>query len=52
MDAMHGLCVTCHEKAVEERPDEVAASLPRCDTCHNVDYAPRVAKLIPTGEEE
>jgi hypothetical protein len=46
-DAMHGLCITCHTRAVEAAPDRVAANLPRCDTCHNIDYAPRVARLAP-----
>jgi hypothetical protein len=51
MDAMHGLCITCHENAVEKSPQQYAENLPRCDTCHNVDYALRVARLVPTGEE-
>jgi hypothetical protein len=52
MDAMHGLCITCHERAEKETPGDVAEHLHRCDACHDVDYAKRVAQLMPTGEEE
>jgi hypothetical protein len=51
-DAMHGLCVACHARAVDTAPDRVAANLPRCDTCHNIDYAMRVARLAPAEGED
>jgi Ni/Fe-hydrogenase subunit HybB-like protein len=35
MDAMHGLCVTCHEQVVREGTVEVAAHFSNCATCHH-----------------
>lgn len=33
MQAMHGLCIPCHEKARKERP-ELGENFARCATCH------------------
>ncbi len=34
MDAMHGLCVTCHEQTVAEGVVKVGEDFARCSTCH------------------
>jgi hypothetical protein len=34
MDAMHGLCVGCHENKILEQPEEYSADFARCDYCH------------------
>jgi hypothetical protein len=35
MDAMHGLCVTCHEQTVAEGLVQVGEDFARCATCHH-----------------
>jgi len=45
--AMHGLCITCHEKYIEESPDEYAAVLARCDNCHDADRALELRLMGP-----
>ena len=48
-DAMHGLCVKCHEKRAKERP-ELGADFGRCATCHEgVDMA-KFKKMEPYNE--
>ena len=37
MDAMHGLCISCHEE-VEEKENKLHHS--RCDTCHRLEIEP------------
>ncbi|MCL5270266.1 MAG: Ni/Fe-hydrogenase cytochrome b subunit [bacterium] len=34
MNAMHDLCVACHELKVKENPNEYPASFAQCDFCH------------------
>lgn len=38
MTAMHGLCITCHERRIKEHPEAYSAQFTRCDNCHNTDY--------------
>jgi Ni/Fe-hydrogenase subunit HybB-like protein len=54
MEAMHGLCVKCHELKVTEEPDEHPAALGRCDTCHDADRELDLQRLAPrpTGRRE
>jgi Ni/Fe-hydrogenase subunit HybB-like protein len=47
MDAMHGLCVECHERAVAESPSEYPADLARCGTCHDPDRREQLRQLEP-----
>ncbi|MFW5951033.1 MAG: NrfD/PsrC family molybdoenzyme membrane anchor subunit [Gemmatimonadota bacterium] len=47
MDAMHGLCVTCHEQAVAEDPGAHPADLARCNTCHNTDLREELRRMQP-----
>lgn len=34
MDAMHGLCIRCHEQLSEEQPETYGTEFGRCDVCH------------------
>ncbi len=47
MEAMHGLCVTCHERSVAESPDEYPADLARCGTCHDPDRRDQLRQMEP-----
>ncbi|HID78157.1 MAG TPA: hypothetical protein EYP56_19460, partial [Planctomycetaceae bacterium] len=47
MDAMHGLCIACHEEQRKESPESYPASLDRCDTCHDADRTRRLILLAP-----
>lgn len=33
-DAMHGLCVRCHEDLSREQPEKYSTEFARCDVCH------------------
>lgn len=33
-DAMHGLCVTCHQQKLVEEPEKYSSNLAECGTCH------------------
>jgi hypothetical protein len=39
VDAMHGLCVSCHRRKIEESPERYSIVLDRCDKCHDADLA-------------
>jgi hypothetical protein len=47
MDAMHGLCVTCHAAKVVEEPDKYPASFPQCANCHRDIDATRLREMEP-----
>ena len=47
MDAMHGLCVECHEREARMAPDQRPEGLDRCMTCHNVDWREDVERMQP-----
>ena len=34
MDAMHGLCIKCHERQVQTDPDTFHRSFAECAYCH------------------
>jgi Ni/Fe-hydrogenase subunit HybB-like protein len=34
MDAMHGLCIRCHEQKAQEDPQRYGPAFGRCDACH------------------
>ena len=44
MDAMHGLCIKCHQKNV---PEPYSALLQRCDNCHDADSAVELSRMAP-----
>ncbi len=50
MDAMHGLCVRCHEQLSVTRPDVYGTEFGRCDVCHrefeDTDHR-RMAPYVP-----
>lgn len=47
MDAMHGLCVTCHEEELADASGEHPEDLARCATCHDPDRRHRLDELRP-----
>jgi len=51
-DAMHGLCITCHERLVDESPNDYAAVLARCDNCHDADRAIKLREMTPGNEDD
>ncbi|MFC1529361.1 cytochrome c3 family protein [Gemmatimonadota bacterium] len=50
MNAMHGLCVTCHERKAREEPGRFAKLLDRCDACHNADYGVMLDEMTPARQ--
>ncbi len=50
MDAMHSLCVDCHEREVMTAPGEHPENLNRCMTCHDVDWRDAVKARMPKRE--
>jgi Ni/Fe-hydrogenase subunit HybB-like protein len=50
MDAMHSLCVKCHEREAMQAPEEHPEDLNRCMTCHDVDWREDVKQLMPRRE--
>jgi hypothetical protein len=51
MDAMHGLCITCHEKSIAQSPEQCTPTLGRCDTCHDADRAAGLRLMTPGGSD-
>jgi Ni/Fe-hydrogenase subunit HybB-like protein len=58
MDAMHGLCIKCHEEKVEQEPATYGAEFARCTSCHRDtdgselrEMAPHVVKEANAGVE-
>ena len=49
MDAMHGLCITCHEDERKKKPDGTPAGLERCGTCHDADRAGQLERMKPSA---
>jgi hypothetical protein len=47
MDAMHGLCVTCHERNVQDSPERYSAELDECAYCHATDRGRQLLELTP-----
>lgn len=35
VDAMHGLCIRCHEQLSQEQPEKYGEHFGRCDVCHH-----------------
>ena len=50
MDAMHSLCVECHEREALTSPSASPENLDRCMTCHDVDWREDVRRLLPQLE--
>ena len=47
MDAMHSLCVECHERESRTATGEHPEDLGRCTTCHDVDWRQDVRERMP-----
>jgi Ni/Fe-hydrogenase subunit HybB-like protein len=47
MDAMHGLCIKCHEEKVEKEPATYGAEFSRCTNCHRDADGSRLRQLAP-----
>jgi hypothetical protein len=47
MDAMHDLCITCHERNVRGFPDRYSPELHQCTYCHAADRGPQLLELTP-----
>ena len=50
MDAMHGLCVTCHRQMVQKSPKEYSPDFARCTTCHRDFDATQLLRMGPYAE--
>jgi len=50
VDAMHSLCVKCHEREEMRAPGEAPEYLNRCMTCHDVDWRDAVEERMPRRE--
>jgi Ni/Fe-hydrogenase subunit HybB-like protein len=50
-EAMHALCVKCHEREALTKPGQVPETLNRCTTCHNVDWREDIRQMIPRREQ-
>lgn len=50
MEAMHGLCINCHDRLSEEQPEKYGDAFGRCDVCHrefqDTDHR-RLAPYVP-----
>lgn len=51
VDAMHGLCVECHEREALKTGEGHPEDLNRCTTCHDVDWREDVRRLMPQRRE-
>jgi hypothetical protein len=47
MDAMHGLCMECHEEKVEKEPVTYGAEFARCTSCHRDADGSRLRQMAP-----
>jgi hypothetical protein len=47
MNALHDLCIKCHEKKVKEAPAQYSPTLARCDTCHDTNRSSELSLLAP-----
>ena len=46
-EAMHGLCIACHRREVQEHPGEYPIAMTRCAWCHDVDRGAELRRLAP-----
>jgi len=51
MDAMHDLCIKCHQRELAESPGRYPAGLDQCQNCHNEDRKHRLQQLEPSRLE-
>ena len=51
LDAMHGLCVRCHEQVLADEPGAHPLTLAECRTCHDADLKRELERLAPQRRE-
>jgi hypothetical protein len=47
MDAMHGLCITCHEQTLAENPEQFDPAFAECANCHRDIDGSRFRQMKP-----
>jgi Ni/Fe-hydrogenase subunit HybB-like protein len=47
MDAMHGLCIRCHEDLAAKEPEKYGKEFARCDVCHRDFEDPEHRRMAP-----
>jgi Ni/Fe-hydrogenase subunit HybB-like protein len=47
VDAMHGLCVGCHEERAKQEPEKHPADFARCRNCHRDEDGAAIDRLAP-----
>lgn len=47
VDAMHGLCISCHQRKLDQSPAEHPGEMDQCRHCHDTDNATRLQQLAP-----
>jgi hypothetical protein len=52
MEAMHELCIRCHERRAVEEPEDFPAVMQECRGCHDADHPQRLDRLTPRAEQE
>jgi Ni/Fe-hydrogenase subunit HybB-like protein len=52
MEAMHELCIRCHERKAVEDPERFPAVMQECRGCHDTDHPQRLDRLTPRVERE
>ncbi len=50
VDAMHGLCVTCHKREVQDSTKVRPEGLDQCRACHDADRRAVLERLVPSRE--
>jgi Ni/Fe-hydrogenase subunit HybB-like protein len=52
MDALHGLCITCHKKKMEEEPQNYRQGFADCATCHRDIDGTFLRRMSPYVEKD
>lgn len=47
MNAMHGLCITCHKQKVDREPDRFRRAFAECGTCHRGIDGAELRRMTP-----
>ncbi len=47
MDAMHGLCIRCHQDLADRQPQKYGKDFARCDVCHRDFEDPEHRRMAP-----
>jgi hypothetical protein len=51
LDAMHGLCLRCHEQVLADEPESHPPELAECRTCHDADLKQELQRQAPQRRE-